>query len=156
MKFRLVRSLEIGGAYIAQSLLVSLFPGFALFDIPCVVLAIHYLLGPHIAAQSLLVYSLLLLIMGVIPTFGPLIFIGAFIVLHFVIKNLFTSKTSLSLALEGLLIAIVYAVIRYSFATGGAYFAPPNILLFIAIQSVAIVVVREIINATSDQLRQVL
>lgn len=156
MKFRFIRIIEIVGAYILQSLLVSLFPSFAVFDIPCVVLAIHYLLGPTIAAQSLLIYSLLLLMMGVIPVYGPLVFIGSFIVLHVVITNVFTTKTSLSLALEGLLIAVVYAVIRYGFATGGLFFAPPNIVIFILVQAVAIFVVREIINATSDQLRQVL
>lgn len=156
MKFRFIRIMEIVCAYVLQVLLVSLFPSFAILDIPCVVLAIHYLLGPTIAARSLLVYSLLLLIMGAIPIYGPVVFITSFFVLHTIITNIFTSKTSLSLALEGLLIATVYAVIRYGFATAGMYFAPPNIVIFILVQASAIFVVREIINATSDQLRQVL
>lgn len=152
MKLHLRRTAELLGAVVVHAALANVVPQLVIIDIPMIVIALHYFINPHIAARSLLIFALILLCVGSIPAWGPLVIMGIFLALHVLISTVFTTKTSLSYAWEALLITGACALVRYGFA-GFEVFAPPNIGVYLIIQTVFMYGARELISNFSDQWR---
>lgn len=149
MKVHLRHTTELISAVAIQAILNNAVPMLVIVDMPMVVIALHYFTNPTIAAQSLLVFALILLSMGSIPAWGPLGIMVVFLALHLLISKVFTTKTSLSYAWEALLISGACALVRYGFA-GFDIFSPPNIGVYILVQVMVMYGSREILSNFSE------